>query len=266
MAKGFYVPVSGLSKKAKKWYVPVNLLSKSVVKAYCSESGLSTQFWPASDTDDDYKFPEDYDDNTDYIVPGADIGRTIADCIKKFVEINVELPLMTGAATALLANRDNYIDDVYAAIEQLQASQRPYIIWMEVKPVLIGAPASSPTAWGVDINCYGIKNANVQSISVKTAETNSEQSNSPLCDDLYYRLKNINNGTYIDMDIILHKTIKYNRSTESYEYTQYGSASSPARLKSIDADPTHPISIGLNTYTNGYGLHHTYLSNIGIYF
>ena len=45
MAKGFYVPVNGLSKKVKKWYVPVNGLSKAVSKAYCPVSGLSKQFW-----------------------------------------------------------------------------------------------------------------------------------------------------------------------------------------------------------------------------
>ena len=50
MAKGYYVPVNGLSKKAKKWYVPVNGLSKAVSKAYCPVSGLSKQFWPVNDS------------------------------------------------------------------------------------------------------------------------------------------------------------------------------------------------------------------------
>jgi len=43
--KGFYVPISGLSAKAKKWYVPVNGYSKQAVKAYCSDEGLSKLFW-----------------------------------------------------------------------------------------------------------------------------------------------------------------------------------------------------------------------------
>ena len=46
MAKGFYVPVSGLSKKVKNWYVPVGGFSKEVKAAYCSVEGLGTQFWP----------------------------------------------------------------------------------------------------------------------------------------------------------------------------------------------------------------------------
>ena len=46
--KTFYVPVSGLSRKAKNWYVPVDGLSRKAIKAYCSENGLSRQFWEST--------------------------------------------------------------------------------------------------------------------------------------------------------------------------------------------------------------------------
>lgn len=45
MAKTFYVPVNGLSKRTKQWYIPVNGLSKKVKKAYAPKNGLSKLFW-----------------------------------------------------------------------------------------------------------------------------------------------------------------------------------------------------------------------------
>lgn len=91
MAKTFYIPVNGQSKKPKKWYVPVNGLSKEAKKAYCPVNLLSKLFWgdeSGEGIEEPVMVRSDYNLNQSYPATRASIEDTVRFALEKMVFIN----------------------------------------------------------------------------------------------------------------------------------------------------------------------------------